>query len=180
MKTRALDPAWSLARSRYLLLTTYRRDGTPVDTPVWFVGRGRRLYVWTDARSGKVRRIRADARVTVAACTLRGRSTGPSVKGTATVLPPAAGSEVRRLLDRRYRMSRPVYRAYLRLRRNGGLTGESVYLVIDWSELPEASKTPRSAARGTDSGSGPEAHLNGAGGGGGAARPPAPSRQASW
>lgn len=170
----------SLTRSRYLLLTTYRRDGTPVDTPVWFVARGRRLYVWTDARSGKVRRIRADARVAVAACTLRGRPTSPSVQGTATVLPPAAGSEVRRLLDRRYRVSRPVYCAYLRLRRNGGPTGESVYLAIDWSQPPEPSKTPRSAAPGTDSGSGPEAPLSAAGGGAGAVRPPVPSRQAGW
>src|SRR5215218_1336099 len=54
---------------KYLSLTSFRRDGTGVATPVWFVEAGGRLLVETDASSYKVRRIRRDPRVTVAPCT---------------------------------------------------------------------------------------------------------------
>ena len=56
----------------YLLLTTTRRDGTPVPTPVWFHGTNGRYVVVTGATSGKVKRIRNNPRVEVAVCDSRG------------------------------------------------------------------------------------------------------------
>jgi PPOX class probable F420-dependent enzyme len=56
---------------KYLSLTSFRRDGTGVATPVWFVEAGGRLLVETDAGSYKVRRIRRDPQVTIAPCTAR-------------------------------------------------------------------------------------------------------------
>jgi len=76
-----------LTRGRYLLLTTYRRGGEPVPTPVWFVTDGPRLLVSTGPSTGKVRRIRANPSVLVAPCTLRGRPTGDAV-------PALTGSQV--------------------------------------------------------------------------------------
>jgi uncharacterized protein len=57
-----------LGRERYISITTFRRDGTPVATPVWVVAEGGRLYVWTGAQTGKAKRIRHHPAVTVAPC----------------------------------------------------------------------------------------------------------------
>ena len=65
---------------RYLSLATFRRSGEEVRTPVWFAcapgSGGRSLWVYTNAKSGKVKRIRRDARARVAACDVRGRIHG--------------------------------------------------------------------------------------------------------
>lgn len=68
------DRISALAKQRYISLTTYRRDGRAVATPVWFVLDGTRSLVWTDAASGKAKRIRANGRVAVAPCDARGRT----------------------------------------------------------------------------------------------------------
>ena len=72
-----------LARSRYVSLTTFRRDGTPVATPVWVARLGDELVVYTARSSGKVKRLRNNDRVLVAPCDMRGRATGDVVEGTA-------------------------------------------------------------------------------------------------
>lgn len=66
MRIEPLDDA------EYLLLTTTKRDGTPVPTPVWFQGSNGRYVVVTGATSGKVKRIRNNPRVEVAVCDSRG------------------------------------------------------------------------------------------------------------
>lgn len=92
----------SLGESRYLSLTTFRADGTPVATPVWLARDGDRLVVITRADSGKVRRIRADSRVRVAACDMRGRERGPQADGTATLLDEDASAVAARVIQHRY------------------------------------------------------------------------------
>ncbi|HVB10026.1 MAG TPA: PPOX class F420-dependent oxidoreductase [Bacillota bacterium] len=93
----------ALARERYISLTTRRRDGALVSTPVWVVSDdGRRLLVNTRADSGKVKRIRRDGRVLVAACDLRGRERGPRMEATARLLPAEAAATVLPLLRRKY------------------------------------------------------------------------------
>ena len=57
---------------KYLSLTTYRRDGSPVSTPVWFVEDEGRLFVTTAADSYKARRLRKNSAAMVAPCTARG------------------------------------------------------------------------------------------------------------
>jgi general stress protein 26 len=57
---------------KYLSLTTYRRDGTPVSTPVWFVEEDGRLFVTTTADSYKAKRLRRNPAAMVAPCTARG------------------------------------------------------------------------------------------------------------
>ena len=120
--------AQALPSARYLLLTTYRRDGTAVATPVWFASNGSRLLVWTDARSGKVRRIRHDCRVTLRTCTLRGKATSGAVEATASVLPAEQGPATQRLLDRRYGLIMWLYRVYTR---RASRAGTPAYLGID-------------------------------------------------
>ena len=57
-----------IGRSRYVSLTTYRRNGTPVATPVWHVRDGAELFVVTEVATGKVKRIRNNSRVVVTVC----------------------------------------------------------------------------------------------------------------
>ncbi|MEW2069291.1 PPOX class F420-dependent oxidoreductase [Streptomyces sp. NPDC007346] len=92
------------ARSEYVSLTTYRKNGTPVATPVWAAAEGEALYVWTRSDSGKVKRLRNDTRVAVTVCDVRGRIAegAPSAEGTARLLDADETRKVRKLLARKY------------------------------------------------------------------------------
>ncbi|GAA1585446.1 PPOX class F420-dependent oxidoreductase [Actinoplanes couchii] len=75
-----------LGSEKYVLLTTFRRDGRAVATPLWVVPDGAGLAFWTVAESGKHKRIRNSGRVTVAPCDMRGVPTGgETVEATATI-----------------------------------------------------------------------------------------------
>jgi PPOX class probable F420-dependent enzyme len=93
-----------LSGRRYVSLTTFRRDGTPVATPVWLVGYEDGIAVWTGARTGKVKRLRRDPAVTVAPCTFRGRLLGEPVAGRARLLSPEDNARVRASIRRKYRL----------------------------------------------------------------------------
>ncbi|NEK84575.1 PPOX class F420-dependent oxidoreductase [Blastococcus saxobsidens] len=92
----------ALPRSEYVSLTTFRRTGAPVATPVWAATDGERLVVWTRADSGKVKRLRHTSRVTVAPCDVRGRTTGPAVDGVAGFVAPADQAQALAALRRDY------------------------------------------------------------------------------
>lgn len=66
-------------RETYVSLATFRRDGREVRTPVWIAGDAGRLYVYTNAKSGKVKRIRANGRARLAACDARGKLRQPEL-----------------------------------------------------------------------------------------------------
>jgi uncharacterized protein len=72
-----------LEGAKTALLTTYRRGGEAVATPLSVALAGDRAYFVTPVDSGKVRRLAHTARVTLAPCTLSGRVTGDSVTGRA-------------------------------------------------------------------------------------------------
>ncbi|HEV8172991.1 MAG TPA: PPOX class F420-dependent oxidoreductase [Actinoplanes sp.] len=97
-----------IGRSRYVSLTTYRKDGTAVATPVWHVMNGGELVVVSEVETGKVKRIRNNGNVVVTVCGLRGQIApgAPSAQGTARLLDQAGTEASRRLLARKYVMSR--------------------------------------------------------------------------
>lgn len=72
-----------LGGRRYVNLTTFRRSGEEVTTPVWFVLVGGRLYMTTPPDAGKMKRIRNDPRVIVTPSTSWGASRGEGVEGLA-------------------------------------------------------------------------------------------------
>lgn len=80
------QPFDALEGHRYIALTTYRKSGEEVSTPVWFVRAGDVLHVFTDVESGKVRRIRNDPRVTLAPSDFRGRPRGGSIEAVARIM----------------------------------------------------------------------------------------------
>ncbi len=62
----------ALRRARYINVETFKRDGNGVKTPVWFVNVGDKLGVFTNGKSYKVKRLRRNSKVRVAACDARG------------------------------------------------------------------------------------------------------------
>ncbi len=88
------DTPLDAAREPYVSLATYRRDGREVRTPVWIAAEGGVFYVFSAPEVGKVKRIRANARVSVAACNYRGVVKGPWREGRARLLDDAASRAV--------------------------------------------------------------------------------------
>jgi len=91
---------------KYISLTTFRKNGTKVATPVWFGEDGENIYVMTRSDMGKTKRIRNNAQVCVASCTIRGRVTGAEFDGLARILPREEHAHARQVLNRKYWMAR--------------------------------------------------------------------------
>jgi uncharacterized protein len=103
---------------RYLSVTSFKRDGTGIATPVWFVSDGSRLFAFTDLHSPKVWRIRRNPHVLVASCWVNGRLRMRPVGAQAEVLTTTAELEhVRELLLARYGVSYRVVMLFYRLGR---------------------------------------------------------------
>ncbi len=96
----ARSPRYATASAS--LLVTFRRDGTPVPTPVWAAEADGLLYVRTERTAGKVKRLRNDPRLLVAPCTVRGRPLGAPVQATARMLAPEDEPLAERVLAARY------------------------------------------------------------------------------
>jgi PPOX class probable F420-dependent enzyme len=108
----------ALFPGRYLSVTSFKRDGTGVATPVWSVSDGKRLLAFTDLHSAKVRRIRRNPRVLIASCRVDGKLRREPVAARAEVLTATAELErVRKLLLARYKISYRVVMLFYRLGR---------------------------------------------------------------
>lgn len=84
------SPFARFAKQWAVLVTTWRRDGTPVGSAVNPAVEGDFLYFRTYASSGKAKRLRNNAHLEIAPCTPSGKTTGPATAGTARLL---AGDE---------------------------------------------------------------------------------------
>jgi PPOX class probable F420-dependent enzyme len=84
------QPLAEMAEHDFVALTTFRRNGNPVSTPVWIAVDGDALVVTTPATSGKVKRLRRDPRVEMRPCNRRGTvpDGAPLVTGVAEVTAP--------------------------------------------------------------------------------------------
>jgi uncharacterized protein len=87
---------------KYISLTTFRKNGAAVATPVWFGEEADKLYVMTRSDMGKTKRIRNNPRVRVAPCTIRGKVTGPEFDATARILPLDQHTHARETINRKY------------------------------------------------------------------------------
>ena len=119
-----------LGDEAYIAVTTFRRDGTPVSTPVWVAPDGEALLIWTVGASGKVKRIRRDGTVTVAPCTVRGVVKGEAVPGHATVLGPEGGRTARELIKRKYGLRGRLF-VWMSVRRRGEDATVGVRITLD-------------------------------------------------
>jgi len=96
------DPFASLSHHRFVQLTTFRKNGAGVPTPVWFASDHGKLYVMTIKDTGKIKRIRNNGRVILAPCSRRGKVLGEQIEAHARELPSSEHERAIRLLIRRY------------------------------------------------------------------------------
>lgn len=121
-------------KGKYLSLTSFRRDGTGVSTPVWFVQENGRLFVRTDGGSYKVKRIAHNPSVTIAECSASGRLRGEPVAARAEIHRNGEAQHVDELMARKYRLDKililPIYRAVQRIRGRSTTATDPVVLAI--------------------------------------------------
>ncbi len=105
MKNWPFDPA----AESYVNLATFRKNGKEVRTPVWIAGADRLYYVFSEASAGKVKRVRANGRVRLAACNSRGKISSEWLDGQGRLV---SDPEV---IQRAYKMLRRKYRWGMRI-----------------------------------------------------------------
>lgn len=93
-------------RQRYISLATFRKNGLAVYTPVWFAEDEGKLLVMTSSKSGKYKRIRNNPQVKIAACTMRGKITGPEFPATVRILKPEDFQRARKAINAKYWLAR--------------------------------------------------------------------------
>ena len=98
-----------VGRCKRALLVTYRRDGTPVPTPVWAALADGALYVRSERSSGKVKRLRRDPRLLVAPCTARGKPLGSPFEASGRVLDGEEEPVAEQALAGRYGLGRELF-----------------------------------------------------------------------
>jgi uncharacterized protein len=92
----------ALAGQKYISLTTYRKNGEGVPTPVWFAEENGKLYITTREASWKVKRIRNNPKVRFAPCSFRGQILGDWMDGTARIIPESEGQTAYNALARKF------------------------------------------------------------------------------
>jgi PPOX class probable F420-dependent enzyme len=104
---------------KYCLLTTFKRSGDAVPTPVWFGLAGGRLYFRTYADAAKIKRIRRNPRVLVGPCDVRGTPKGQMLEAVARVLPKHEEDSAERAIRSNYGLFRRAYEASFAMRVEG-------------------------------------------------------------
>jgi uncharacterized protein len=108
-----------VAKSEYLLLTTFTKDGRPKPTAIWAAPQGGGLVAITQETSWKVKRIRNTPRVTVAECDRSGNPKGEAVEAVATILDKSANGATYDAIGKRYGLLGKTFNFFSKLR--GGL-----------------------------------------------------------
>lgn len=116
-----------LAGAEFIVLTTYRRNGVGVPTPVWFAHVDGVLYVTTGADAGKVKRLRANPVVQVAVSDRVGTVLGPAISGRGRVLERDEDVSARTALQQKYGAQFTTLTAQMDANRP---PGSRIYLVI--------------------------------------------------
>lgn len=107
-----------LGKTQCIALTTFRKTGEAVTTPVWFAQNPGRIYVETHADAGKLKRLRHTTRVTFAPCTYSGKVTGAVREGNARILTESEERSVAvTALAKKYGVRRSLYHFFKNIQR---------------------------------------------------------------
>ena len=108
-----------VARSEYILLTTFTKNGKPKPTAIWAAPSARGLVAITQEKSWKVKRIRNTSRVTIAKCDRTGNPKGEAVEAVATILDKSANGATYDAIGKRYGLVGKTFNVFSKLR--GGM-----------------------------------------------------------
>jgi uncharacterized protein len=121
------DTAKTLADSKYVLLTTFRKDGTRVPTAVWVMPHDDGFSIWTGVNTGKVKRIRRNSSVEVATCNRFGKASGEPVAAHAEMLDRSEAARVLAALRSKYGLLASLY---VRFAHRGERAARMAYLKV--------------------------------------------------
>ena len=99
------DVTKTLAAAKFVSLTTFKKNGDAVPTPIWIAGDADDLFVWTPADSWKVKRVGNNPHVTLVPCSRLGKTDDGAqpVNGTAEVITdPATVERLAAVIRRKY------------------------------------------------------------------------------
>lgn len=120
-----------LGKAQCIALTTFRKTGQAVTTPVMFAQVPGAVYVGTGANAGKLKRLRHTTRVTFAPCSYSGKATGPEIAGNArTLAEPHEAAAAAKALAKKYGFMLPLTRNAWRLLHREA-RAEEVYIAIE-------------------------------------------------
>jgi PPOX class probable F420-dependent enzyme len=143
----ASEPSSDLAafnRQKTVVLTTYRRNGTPVATAVSIAVDGGHAYVRSFEQAWKTKRMGNNAAVMIAPATMRGVPTAPAVAATARRLTGAEGRSAARALARKYPLLQGVL-VPLMHRLGRAKTGRTVHFELTPELAPRTASGPQAA-----------------------------------
>jgi PPOX class probable F420-dependent enzyme len=106
----------ALRKHKYISLTTFRKSGVGVPTPVWFALVDGKLFGTTQAQAGKIKRIRNNPRVSIAPSTVRGEVLGEAVEGIGRVLDPSEFKQAEDALKKKYGLQYFLFSTMAKLR----------------------------------------------------------------
>ncbi|MHA7734793.1 PPOX class F420-dependent oxidoreductase [Nitrosopumilus sp. S6] len=87
---------------KYISVETYRKNGDPVRTPVWFTIKNNQIFVVTRDQTGKVKRLKNNTQVKIATCTIKGKIKGKWISGTAEILDDEKTKDAVKRRDKKY------------------------------------------------------------------------------
>lgn len=108
----APHPFSYLEGHNYINLTTFRKNGEPVSTPLWFALHGGRLHATTEPGSGKMKRIRNNPSVLLAPCNAWGKEKGERVEGMARSVEDEPTPEAEAALYKKYRLGLGLFNLF--------------------------------------------------------------------
>jgi PPOX class probable F420-dependent enzyme len=111
-----------VTKAKYVLLTTFTKDGRPKPTPIWIAADGDRALVITEKNAWKVKRIRNTPRVTLAVCDMRGNVKGEAIDAVASVMDDSQTESVYQAINRRYGIVGRIFNFFSKLRGGNGRT----------------------------------------------------------
>jgi hypothetical protein len=110
------DKLSQLSNFKYVNIETYKKNGSGVRTPIWFIIYQGFIYFRTDAKSGKVKRIRNNPHVKIAPCDIRGSVKGDWYEGKAKFADSAESSIVYSMIDKKYGFITTLIRSFNKIR----------------------------------------------------------------
>ena len=110
---------------KYINLETYKKDGTPIRTPVWFVIDNDLIYVITRDSTGKVKRLKHNQDVRIVSCSFKGKPKNGWVKAKAEKITGEEADKAIKLRKKKYGMSARLVSLF----RKGNLTVYSIKLI---------------------------------------------------
>ena len=110
------DKLSQLSKYKYINIETHRKNGTAVRTPIWFIIYQDLIYFRTDAKSGKIKRIRNNPHVRIAPCDIRGNVKGNWFDGKVKFADSTESSIVFSMIDKKYGFGATLVRIFNKIR----------------------------------------------------------------